>query len=104
MSHTTDLPNDRQRKLIAEYGETLLTMFHDLYKRNPVSAETEKQRGEFTGWKRMVVMLYNEAAAEEMIYAVGRKTGLTIPHGGPLADDGSGYLGFDSYCHVAVPQ
>jgi hypothetical protein len=100
MSHVTDVPNERQRRLIAETGESLLKMFHTLYEKDPLGAETEYVRGQFTNWKRMLLMLYNEDEAEKMIYAASEKTGLSVPPGGPLADDGSGdYLGWDSYCH-----
>jgi hypothetical protein len=100
MSHTVDAPNERQRKLIAENGESLLKMFHSSYGQNPTSPETEFLRGQFTGWKRMLLMLYDEAVAEEMILAVSVKTGLTVPHGGSLTADGGGYIGWDSYCHL----
>jgi hypothetical protein len=100
MTHTADLPNERQKRAIAESGETLLKLFHDSYEKDPVCAETENLRGQFTCWKRMLLMLYNEAAAEEMILAASEKTRLSIPPGGPLAPDGDGYMNWDSYCHM----
>jgi hypothetical protein len=100
MKHTTDIPNERQLKAIAESGETLLKAFHDAYERDPVGAETENRRGQFTCWKRMLLMLYKESAAEKIILAASERTGLSIPPGGPLAPDGDGYLMWDSYCHM----
>jgi hypothetical protein len=100
MAHTTEVPNERQRRVIAESGEALLKMFHSSYAQNSTSTETENLRGQFSCWKRMLLMLYNEAAAEEMILAVSERTGLTIPHGGPLTPEGDAYLGWDSYCHT----
>jgi hypothetical protein len=99
MHQTTDLPNDRQRKLIIQSGEDLLKMFHEAYEKDPVGRETENLRGQFTNWKRMLLMLYSEPAAEEMIYSVSDRTRLSVPPGGPLAPDGDGYLMWDSYCH-----
>jgi hypothetical protein len=100
MRHVPDVPNERQRRLIMETGESLLKMFHSLYEKEPLGVETEYHRGQFTNWKRMLLMLYNEDAAEKMIYGVSEQTRLSVPPGGPLADDGSGdYVGWDSYCH-----
>ena len=99
MSHTTDLPNERQRRLILETGESLLRRFHAAYETDPVGTETENKRGQFTCWKRMLLMLYEESAAEEMIFEVSQRIGLSVPPGGPLAEDGTGYVGWDSYRH-----
>jgi hypothetical protein len=100
MSRTTDLPNDRQRQVIAESGESLLKVFHMMYEQNSAGTETEFYRGQLSCWKKMLVALYSEGAAEEMIMAASKAAGLSMPHGGPLADDGKGYMGFDSYCHL----
>jgi hypothetical protein len=100
MSDTTDVPNERQRDAIVASGELLLKMFHSSYEQNPTSVDTENLRGQFSCWKRMLLMLYNEAVAEEIILGVSEKAGLTIPPSGPLTPDGDGYIGWDSYCHM----
>jgi len=99
MKTATVLPDERQKRLLAEMGERLLKLFHTSYERDAVSPETENLRGQFTNWKRMVLMLCGDSFAEEMIYGVSERTRLSVPPGGPLADDGEGYMGWDSYCH-----
>ena len=99
MKYSTDLP-ERLRKTIADSGEILLKSFHDAYEQNPVGAETEFWRGQFSCWKQMLNMIYGQSIAEPIILGVSKKTRLSIPPAGLLAPDGDGYIGWDSNCHM----
>lgn len=100
MKPKTVVSEEAQRRRVIAHGEYLLKFFHQDYADNPLSLRTENMRGQLTDWKRMVVLLYGESEGEDIIFGVSQTTGLSIPHGGPLSDDGSGYVGFDSYCHM----
>ena len=44
--------------------------------------------------------MFGEKAAEGMILQVREMTRLSIPPAGPLAQDGQGYIGWDSGCDM----
>ncbi len=87
-------------KVLAESGEFYLKAFHSEYEKDPVGPRTEFRRGQFTGWKQSLFILYSEAAAQETIEGVSNRTRLSVPPAGELSDDGKGYLGHDSSCHM----
>lgn len=87
-------------KALAEGGEFYLKAFHSEYEKDPAGPRTEFRRGQFTGWKQTLFMLYSEGVAEEIVEGVSNRTRLSVPPAGELSDDGKGYLGFDSSCHM----
>lgn len=91
-------PEARLTKALVEHGETILKYFHEEYLKNPKSPGTEFERGKVTEWRHLLVLLYGEMNAEEIILAARNNTRLSIPPAGMLADDGKGYVGFDSGC------
>lgn len=89
-------------KAILEHGSLVLESFHAAYDKDPISRETEFRRGEFSEWRHVLDTIYGRRVAEQLTKMVSDATCLTIPHCGPLADDGGGYLGFDSGCHMYI--
>jgi hypothetical protein len=85
---------------LVRHGEGLLRAFHQEYRRNPVGAETEFQRGMVTEWRHLLDLLYGERITEELVLRARNKVKLSVPPAGPLTDDGNGYIGWDSGCDM----
>jgi hypothetical protein len=85
---------------LLERGKQLLEWFHAAYAKDPIGRETEFRRGQFTDWRHMLDLLFGRATAQRLTETASELTSLSIPPAGPLADDGQGYLGFDSGCHM----
>jgi hypothetical protein len=81
---------------LVSHGEHLLEMFHEDYACNHVGATTEFYRGMVTAWRQILNLLYGERVAEELVLRVRASTKLSVPPAGPLSEDGTGYMGFDS--------
>jgi hypothetical protein len=80
---------------LVDQGGFLLRTFHNEYQRNRVGRETEFWRGSLACWRGMLHELFPKNA-EAVLSRVRQSTGLPIPHRGPLSEDGTGYMGFDS--------
>ncbi|HLK21216.1 MAG TPA: hypothetical protein VKT81_19835 [Bryobacteraceae bacterium] len=85
---------------LMQHGVDLLKAFHEYYKQDPVSAATEFRRGLVTEWKSLLRMIYGDSTAETIVLGASKQAKLSIPPGGPLAEDGRSYYGFDSMCHT----
>lgn len=85
---------------LMRHGVDLLKMFHEHYKKDPVSAATEFRRGLVSEWKSLLRMIYGESTAETIVLGASKEAKLSIPPGGPLTPDGKGYFGFDTMCHT----
>jgi hypothetical protein len=83
-------------------GVDLLKMFHEEYKRNPVSPATEFRRGRVSEWKALLCLIYGERTAEPIVLGASKLAKLSIPPSGTLTEDGKGYYGFDSMCHTFI--
>lgn len=83
-------------KRLASYGARLLTTFHEEYAKNATSRETEFRRGRVTEWRHLLDFIYGAHTTERIVDAARAESGYTIPHGGPLTEDGEGYYGIDS--------
>jgi hypothetical protein len=89
-------------KAILEHGRRLLEGFHSAYEKDPIGRETEFRRGEVSTWRQLLGTIYGQRIAQDLTEKISEATRLTIPHCGLLADDGDGYLGFDSGCHMFI--
>lgn len=87
---------------LSKSGEFWLKAFHQSYAKDPVGRETEYWRGQIAGWKRTLVAAYGANMAEKIILRASEAANLPVPHAGPLSPDGSGYVGFDSFSHMAL--
>ena len=83
-------------------GEFYLKAFHAEYQTSPTGPRTEYWRGHLSCWRLTISLFYGESAADAMVEEASRTTGLSIPHCGPLTEDGQGYLGWDSGCHTFI--
>lgn len=100
MNPRSGVPDPKVGKVLAERGEFLLKAFHSEYEKDPVGLQTEFWRGQFIDWRQMLHIFYGDSAAEGMIEGVSNRTRLSIPPAGPLSDNGDGYIGWDSCCHM----
>lgn len=96
VSTTNQELDDAGIERLARYGAQLLKTFHDEYARDPVGRDTEFRRGRITEWRQLMNFIYGTGTAELIVRAARQEAGLTIPHAGPLLEDGTGYCGFDS--------
>src|SRR5712664_3105302 len=94
--------NPATEKAVIEHGQRLLEQFHSAYESDPVGRETEFRRGQFIGWRHLLNAIFGSRVAQNLTEEVSDLAGLTIPHAGPLADHGQGYIGWDSGCHAFV--
>jgi hypothetical protein len=85
---------------LVRHGEEKLTAFHEEYARNPVGAATEFRRGMVTEWRHLLHLLYGERTTRELVLRARNNVKLSVPHAGPLLDDGQSYLGIDSGCDM----
>src|SRR5713226_5100932 len=91
---------EQKKRDLLEHGKRVLESFHTSYEEDPVGTETEFRRGQFINWRYMLGIMFGERVAEEMILQVREMTRLSIPPAGPLAEDGQGYIGWDSGCDI----
>lgn len=91
-----------EAKRIASYGAELLKRFHQEYEKDPTHRETEYARGQVTGYRRLLAFIFGRRETEMIVDAASREAGYTVPHAGPMTEDGEGYYGFDSGAHMFV--
>jgi hypothetical protein len=87
---------------LGSYGAQLLTMFHEEYAKNPTSRETEFRRGHVAEWRHLLDFIYGTQTTEQIVDAARAESGYTIPHAGPMTEDGRGYYGFDSGADTCI--
>lgn len=83
-------------KRLGNYGAQLLTMFHEEYAKDPTSRETEFRRGHVAEWRHLLDFIYGARTTEKIVDVARAESGYTIPHAGPMTEDGESYYGFDS--------
>jgi len=88
--------DDAEIKSLGSHGAGLLTMFHEEYAKNPTGRETEFRRGHVAEWRHLLAFIYGGHTTERIVDAARAESGYTIPHAGPMTEDGKGYYGFDS--------
>ncbi len=94
--------NSPTRAAVTQSGEFLLKTFHEEYAKDSASLETEYWRGRLTEWRHTLNLILGEDDATEIVEQVSDRLKLSIPHGGMLSDDRTGYLGFDSGSHMFI--
>jgi hypothetical protein len=102
MSETRFQLSDFENKKLVNRAVDLLRMFHQEYEHNPLSRDTEFQRGKVTGFRQTSILILGEQQASTIIEAASQEAGLTIPHGGTMTKDGAGYEGWDSGAHTYI--
>ncbi|GEM_PF-372352 len=95
MRENTQLDEARINRL-ASYGARLLEIFHEEYAKNPTSRDTEFWRGHVAEWRDLLKFIYGARTTQRIVDAARAESGKTIPHAGPMTEDGTGYSGFDS--------
>ena len=63
---------------LVEQGALLLEAFHAEYERNPIGHDADFLRGNFTGWRSTIHIVYHECA-EEIVDRVLAQTHMSIP-------------------------
>jgi hypothetical protein len=101
MRRHTSLAEAEIRRL-GTYGAGLLKMFHEEYAKNPTSRDTEFRRGHVAEWRHLLDFTYGASATERIVDAARAESGCTIPHAGPMSEDGEGYYGFDSGADIYI--
>ena len=92
-----DTPLDEAEiKRLGSYGAQLLTRFHDEYAKNPTGRDTEFRRGHVAEWRHLLDFIFGSRTTEQIVDIARAESGCTIPHAGPMTEDGEGYYGFDS--------
>jgi hypothetical protein len=89
-------------KRLASYGAALLKRFHEEYEKDPTHRDTEYARGQVTGYRHLLGFIYGRRQTEMIVDAASREAGYTVPHAGPMSEDGEGYFGFDSGAHMFI--
>lgn len=87
---------------LASYGAELLKNFHREYEKDPTHRDTEYARGKVTGYRHLLDFMYGRRQTEMIVDAASREAGYTVPHAGPMTEDGEGYYGFDSGAHMFI--
>lgn len=95
------LDADETRRL-ASYGAGLLRTFHQEYEKDPMHRDTEYMRGQVTGYRHLLDFIYGRRQTEMIVDAASREAGYSVPHAGPMTENGEGYYGFDSGAHVFI--
>lgn len=91
-----------EAKRLASYGADLLKRFHHEYEKDPKHRDTEYARGKVTGYRHLLDLMYGRRQTEMIVDAASREAGYTVPHAGPMTEDGEGYYGFDSGSHMLL--
>lgn len=94
MALLTQAPTAPEKKALATHGAMLLKMFHDEYNRDSKGVNMEYRRGQVTGWRQTLYLLYGEHTGQEIVEAAAEEANLTVPPAGSIDDDGN-WLGFD---------
>ena len=87
---------------LVRHGAELLKMFPEEYKQNPVCPATEFRRGKIAELKHLLTLIYGQRNAESIVLGASKQARLSIPHSGPLTEDGKAYYGFDSMSHTFI--
>jgi hypothetical protein len=87
---------------LASYGAELLKRFHQEYEKDPKHRDTEYARGKVTGYRHLLDFMYGRRQTELIVDAASREVGYTVPHAGPMTENGEGYYGFDSGAHMFI--
>lgn len=91
-----------EAKRLASYGAELLKRFHQEYEKDGTHRDTEYARGQVTGFRHLLAFMYGRRQSETIVDAASREAGYTVPHSGPMTEDGEGYYGFDSGAHMFI--
>ena len=91
-----------EAKRLASYGAELLKRFHQEYEKDPTHRDTEYARGQVTGYRHLLDFMYGRRQTEMIVDMASRDAGYTVPHAGPMTEDGGGYYGFDSGAHMFI--
>ena len=91
-----------EAKRLASHGAGLLRRFHHEYEKEPTHRDTEYARGQVTGYRHLLDFMYGRRQTEMIVDMASRDAGYTVPHAGPMTEDGGGYYGFDSGAHMFI--
>lgn len=94
--------NADEAKRLASYGAELLKRFHQEYEKDRTHRDTEYARGQVTGYRYLLDFMYGRRQTEAIVDAASREARYTVPHAGPMTEDGEGYYGFDSGSHMII--
>jgi hypothetical protein len=86
---------DEQHKKLLEIGSQFLLGFHREYTRNSASKRTEHHRAKISGWRETITAIFGKKTSDRLTKELRLKTELSIPHCGPLTDDGNAYIADD---------
>ncbi len=87
---------DQQHEKLLETGSQFLRGFHQEHARDSASKRTEHFRAKLSGWRETITAVFGKKASDRLTKELRLKTGLSIPHCGPLTVDGNGYIADDS--------
>jgi hypothetical protein len=87
---------DQQHEKLLETGSQFLRGFHQEHTRDSASKRTEHFRAKLSGWRETITAVFGKKASDRLTKELRLKTGLSIPHCGPLTVDGNGYIADDS--------
>jgi FtsZ-binding cell division protein ZapB len=87
---------DQQHEKLLETGSRFLRGFHQEHARDSASKRTEHFRAKLSGWRETITAVFGKKVSDRLAKELRLRTGLSIPHCGPLTADGSSYIADDS--------
>lgn len=93
-----ELDADTRTRVVEELLR-LLTVFHEAENRNAGGLESVSRRGQLGGFRGALEIIVGRDGTSKILASVRSKTGLGIPHVGPVQDDGK-ILGMDSEANL----
>jgi len=81
--------DDAAKKRLVESGTLFLKAFHDANDNDPNGLESASRRGHLGGFRAAIKAIGGERGLAEIMDTIENRTGLWIPHKGPVHDDGT---------------